>query len=94
MKFQNAMDKGKVTKSLKNLKIYNQQLKSNSSNISYVYVSDYLPKPFEAQRKKLMPQFIMARKQNKKAYWRIDEDQYCLFVDDKKVDLPIESAVT
>ena len=93
MKFQNAMDKAEVTKSLKNLKIYNQQLKSSSSNISYVYVSDHLPKPFEAQRKKLMPKFKMARKQNKKAYWRIDEGQYCLFLDDKTVDLPIESAV-
>ena len=73
VKFQNATDKAKVTKSLKNLKIYNQQLKSSSSNISYVYVSDHLPKPFEAQRKKLMPQFKMARKQNKKVYWQIDE---------------------
>ena len=53
VKFQNAMDKAKVTKSLKNLKIYNQQPKSSSSNFSYVYVSDHLPKPFEAQRKKL-----------------------------------------
>ena len=93
VKFQNVMDKAKVTKSLKNLKIYNQQLKSSLSNISYVYVSDHLPKPFEAQRKKLMPQFTMARKQNKKAYWRIEEGQHCFFVDDKKVDLPIESAV-
>ena len=39
-----------------------------------------------------MAQFKMARKQNKKAYWRIEEGQYCLFVDDKKIDLPIESA--
>ena len=66
IKFQNVMDKEKVTKSLTNLKHYNQQRKPTENEVPYVYVTDHLPKVFELQKKMLLPQFKLARKQNKR----------------------------
>ena len=94
IKFQNVMDKEKVTKSLTNLKLYSQQRKPAGNKVPYVYVTDHLSKVFELQKMMLLPQFKLARKQNKKTYWRIVDAKYCLFVEGKMITPPEDNSQT
>ena len=88
------MDKEKVTKSLTNLKYYNQQRKPAENKVPYVYDTDNLPKVFELQKKMLLPQFKLARKQNRKTYWRVVDAKYCLFVERKMITPPEDNSQT
>jgi len=67
---------------LKNLKKFNEKRRLDDPLASYVFVTDYLPKMFELQRKKLQPQFKEARKYGQKTSWKIINGNYCLFIDD------------
>ena len=94
IKFQNVEDKEKVTKFLTNLKHYNQQRKPAENKVPYVCITDLLPKVFELQKKMLLPQFKLARKQNKKTYWLIVDAKYCLFVKGKIITSPEDNSQT
>ena len=71
---------------LKMLKDYNQQQESCPTALK-VYVSEHLPKEMYEQKKLSMPLFKDARKMKLKTTWMVQNGEYCLFVDDKKVNI-------
>ena len=66
VKLLTIQGKRMIYKSVKNLKVYNDRLKSEQKPQPYVYVSDHLPQSFENQRKVLLPYFREARKHKQK----------------------------
>ena len=83
VKLSTIEERKRIFSSLKNLKNFNKVRKE--SNTLPVYVTEHLPKDFQNQKKRLMPQFKEARKLNKSTYWRVVQGQYCLFVDNVKI---------
>ena len=69
------------------LKDYNQRQQTNCPTAQKVYVSTHLPKKMYEQKKLLMPHFKDARKMKLKTTWVVQNGEYCLFVDDKKVNI-------
>ena len=85
VKLTNMWDKKTIYRSLRALKSVNETRKL--ANKSVIFVSDHLPQELQDQKKKLVPYFIEAKKNNQKAIWKIEEAQYCLYVDGAKVKL-------
>ena len=56
IKVATVMDKARITGSLRKLKMFNEGRKKDDPNTLYVFVTDHLPKRFELQKKKLIPQ--------------------------------------
>ena len=49
IKVATEMDKARITGSLRKLKMFNEERKTDDPNTSYVFVTDHLPKRFELQ---------------------------------------------
>jgi len=55
-----------------------------------VFITEHLPKLFFDQKMALHDRFKQARKQKKKTSWRIINSQYCLFIDNEKIEPPLD----
>ena len=88
IKFVNIFDKYQFTQNLKNLKTYNAERKVKRQTTSYVYATKHLPKELQKQKKALKPLFQNAKRNKQKSAWKLQDSEYCLFVDDELVELP------
>ena len=84
----NIFDKYQFTQNLKNLKAYNVERKAKRLTASYAYATEHLPKELQKQKKALMPLFQKAKRNKQKTAWKLQDSEYCLFVDDQRVELP------
>ena len=51
-----------------------------------MFVTEQLPKRMDEQRRKLLDQFISARRRKAKAKWSVDRHgNYCLYIDNVQV---------
>ena len=67
---------------LKNLREHNLQRKTeHGDSAEYVYVTDHLPIELQKQKKRLLPVFKAARKDGKKATWKIENSSCNLYID-------------
>ena len=90
-----AMDKSKIFRSAKNLKDYNTNRASSSSDDDNLtrpknlpaYITDHLPKEFLAQKRARIPKFLAAKRTGSKTSWRIEDGCYNLYVDGIKAEL-------
>ena len=57
--------------------------------MSYVYVTEHLPRELLFQKKRLLPAFKKAKSQGKRAVFKIEHSSYCLYVDNVKYDQPL-----
>ena len=80
-------DKTAIYNAAKNLKKYNRTRREMKQSSPYVYITDHLPRAFQEQRKKLFPYFNKARADKQKTKWQIENGEYCLHVDNEKVNL-------
>ena len=85
IKFSTIFDKQKFTQNLKHLKQYNLKNREACSATEYVYATEHLPKELQEQKKRLLPFYKDARNNKKKTVWKIQNCEYCLFVDDVRV---------
>ena len=74
-----------IMHSSKNLGRYNETRLEESSKAGKVYVTEHLPKPLYPQKKQLLLHYKKARSENKRASWCIQDCEYCLYVDGKKI---------
>ena len=85
-------------KNIKHLKIYNESLnqiilesgtsfRAKSMTKSNVFIADHLPQKLYEQKINLMTRFKEARIAGDRTRWGISNGLYCLFINDKKVDL-------
>ena len=66
-KLSNIKGKRSIMNAAKHLKHYNNELRiENSNNVSSVYVTNHLSKPFHQQKKRLLPLFKQAKNLEKK----------------------------
>ena len=75
----------KFTQNLKHLKQYNLKNREACSATEYVYATEHLPKELQEQKKRLLPFYKDARNNKKKTVRKIQNCEYCLFVDDVRV---------
>ena len=54
---------------------------------TYVYATEHLQKELPKQKKALMPLFQKAKRNEQKTAWKLQDNEYCLFVDDERVEL-------
>ena len=80
-------DNTAIYKAAKNVKKYNRTRCEMKQSSSYVYITDQLPRAFQEQRKKLLPSFNKARTDKQKTKWQIENGEYCLYIDNEKVNL-------
>ena len=92
VKLIHTKDKPQIFSSAKNLKTYNETRRSYDEYSPYVYVTEHLPTKFQQQGKLLLPEFKEAKRNKQSAYWRVIDDNYYLFVDGVKINLPKENA--
>ena len=89
-KLTSYVDKNLIMKSLKNLKSFNQSRKDEfGDRMSYVYVTEHLPRELQFQKKRLLPAFKKAKSQGKRAVFKIEHSSYCLYIDNVKYDQPL-----
>ena len=88
----NIFDKYQFTQKLRNFKAYNAERKAKRPTASYVYAIADLPKELQKQKKALMPLFQKAKRNKRKTAWKLQDSEYCLFVDDERVELPDEKS--
>ena len=81
IKLTNFFDKQLIYKSLKNQKLYNNELNLKPKLPGYIYVTDHLPSEMLQQKKKLLPLFNKARQEGKRASWKVVADKYRLYID-------------
>ena len=81
IKLTNLFDKQLIYKSLKNLKLYNNELNLKPRLPGYIYVTDHLPIEMLQQKKKLLSLFDKARQEGKRASWKVVADEYRLYID-------------
>ena len=62
--------------------------KKSIVNARPVYITDHLPELFLRQKKALLPQFKQARKNKQKVFWRVENGNYVLFINDEKIYAP------
>ena len=79
-------DKTAIYKAAKNLKKYNRTRRKMQQSSPYVYITDHLPRAFQEQRKKLLS-FNKAQADKQKTKWQIENGEYCLYIDNGKVNL-------
>ena len=87
IKLTNLFDKQLIYKSLKNLKLYNNELNLTSRLPGYIYVTDHLPIEMLQQKKKLLPLFNKANQEGKRTSWKVVADEYCLYIDGINVNV-------
>ena len=75
VKLTNLFDKQLIYKSLKNLKLYNNELNLKSRFPGYIYVTDHLPIEMLQQKKKLLSLFNKARQEGKRTSWKVVADE-------------------
>ena len=80
-------DKTAIYKAAKNLKKYNRTRSEMKQSSPYAYITDHLPCAFQEQRKKLLPSFNKAQADKQKTKWQIENGEYCLYIDNEKVNL-------
>ena len=86
IKLTNAADKHLIFSSLKHLKAHNN--KRRSQFVKPQYITEHLPKPFQKERKLLLPAFKAARQQKKKTNWIAENGHYNLYINNIKYELP------
>ena len=75
-----------ILKLLKKLKFYNLKLSSSIGDDSeYIYLMEHLPKNLQLQKKHLLPAFKQPKSERKHATWKIENVEYCLYVEGRKV---------
>jgi len=87
IKFSTIFGKRHFIQNLKKLKHYNEQRKLNDKSAMYVYATEHLPKALQLQKKKLKGLFDAARKAKKRTAWKIENNEYCQYVDSQRVRL-------
>ena len=85
-KVANNSDKQMILNSLKNLRGYNEDKKSENSKATKIYVTEHLPKTLYEEKKRLLPQYHKARSEKKRVNWCIQNGEYSLYVEGKKVE--------
>ena len=81
-KLTSSTDKNLIMRSLKNLREHNLQRKTeHGDSAEYVYVTNHLPIELQKQKKRLLPVFKAARKDGKKATWKIENSSCNLYID-------------
>ena len=75
-----------IYNSVKHLKSHNENLRHEQKSNPYVFVSDHLPQKLLEQRKQLLSMFNEARKRRQKTLWKVVDGEYCLYVDEKKIE--------
>ena len=88
VKLSSYNDKKLIMTSLKNLKQYNEERKSRIyPECNSVYVTEHLPRALIQQKKTLLPAFKNAKKLGKKVSWKIEQLNYCLYIDNVKYSI-------
>ena len=91
VKLGSVFDKNLIFSSCKHLKTYNlvrlaeTEKAGTVTTMKPVFITDHLPSAFQKQKKALLPQFKKAREEKKKTSWKIMNEKYCLFIDNKLV---------
>lgn len=84
-KLTSYSDKNLIMRSLKNLKTYNEERKTElGDSANYVYVTEHLPRELQQQKKQLLPAFKKARAEGKRAVLKIEKATYVLYIDNIK----------
>ena len=84
IKLTNSFDKHSIFKSLKNLKLYNDNRNLKPKSQHYTYITEHLPRELQLQKKRLLPLYKKARQEGKKATWKIMGNEYQLYIDGVK----------
>ena len=88
VKLTNLFDKQHIySKSLNNLKLYNNKLNLKPRFPGYIYVTDHLPIEMLQQKKKLFPSFNKARKEGKRTSWKVVANEYRLYINRINVNI-------
>ena len=87
IELKNSFDKHYIFKSLKNLKAYNERLNLKPKQPGYAYITEHLPRELQQHKKRLLPHYQEAKKESKKVIWKINDEQYQLYVDDVRVQI-------
>ena len=88
VKLVHAKDKNLIYQNLRELKSFNEEKKKSIVNARPVYITDHLLELFLRQKKALLPQFKQARKNKQKVFWRVENGNYVLFINDEKIYAP------
>ena len=88
VKLVHTKDKNLIYQNLRELKSFNEEKKKSIVNARPVYITDHLPELFLRQKKVLLPQFKQARKNKQKVFWRVENGNYVLFINDEKIYAP------
>ena len=89
VKLLTMKDKNLIFKSAKHLKKYSTERRTEDDVSTYTYITDHLPVKFQTQRKRL-PFYKEAKQNKQKAVSKIFDEEYTLFVNNKKIDLSIQ----
>ena len=84
-KLSNNYGKRLIMSRLKLLKDYNTIRKNANPTASKIFISDHLPKALYEQKKRFLPLHKKARSEGKKAIWFVQNGEYCLYVDGKRL---------
>ena len=87
VKLTYLFDKQLIYKSLKNLKLYNNELNLKPRFPGYIYVTDHLPIEMLQQKNKLLLLFNKARQEGKRTSWKVVADEYRLYIDGINVNV-------
>ena len=85
VKLASVFDKQKFSQNLKNLKTFNAKRRTERASTPYVYATEHLPRELQLQKNKLIPLFREARRKKEKTFWKLQNGEYCLFVNDKRI---------
>jgi len=83
----NTFDKHLIFKSLKNLKLFEENLNVKPKSPGYVFVTEHISQAMQLQKIKLITIFKQARSADKKASWKIEGDEYLLYVDGIRIQI-------
>ena len=78
-------DKTAIYKAARKLKKYNLTRRKMKQSSPYAFINDHSPRAFQEQRKNLIPHFNKALAENRKTKWQVDNGEYCLYIDNKRV---------
>ena len=87
-------DKNLTFKSAKHLQKYNAKRQTEDDVSLYTYITSHLPIKFQKQRNFLLPIYKKAKQNIQKRVWKILDGEYTLFVNNKKIDLSIQQALS
>ena len=81
-------DKNLIFKSTRNWKDFNEKRKRDDKTSPPIYVTEYLPKKFQDQRKLLLPYYKEAKLKKQKTFRKALDSNYVLFANGEKVEIP------